>query len=392
MNSGLDFLAEELEALKEKDLFRQFKTVESPSEEWVVINGKKLLNLCSNNYLGLANHPQVVKASIDALTSWGFGASASRLVVGNFELYDQLERELSLFKGTEGALVFSSGYTANLGIIPALVGRQDVVISDKLNHASIVDGILLSRAQHLRFKHRDMNSLEKVLQKCDTYRRKLIVTDSVFSMDGDLAPLPEIVRLKEEYGALLMLDEAHGSAIFGLNGKGLAEQMGVSEAVDINVGTLSKAFGGVGAYVAGRKILIDYLRNKCRSLIYTTALPPAVIGGLLSVLKLIREEAWRREKLLAKANFFREQLQLRGFETLDSQSQIIPVIIKSNAKALEFSKRLYEENILVSAIRPPTVPINTARLRITLMSSHQDDDLKMALAKLTKIGRALKII
>jgi len=392
LNPGLSFIAAELQELKDKELYRQFKTTQSPSQEWVVINGKKLLNLCSNNYLGLANDDRVKSGAIRALKTYGFGATASRLVVGNCELYDNLENEIASFKGTESALIFNSGYAANIGVIPALMGREDIVISDKLNHASIVDGILLSRAEHRRFKHRDMASLEKMLQKCDGYRRKLIITDSVFSMDGDLAPLKEMVSLKEKYGALLMIDEAHGSGIFGDNGRGLAEMEGISEAIDINMGTLSKALGGAGAYIAGSKVLIDYLRNKCRSLIYTTALPPAIIGGLLCALKIISEEPWRRKQLLAKAEFLRKELNRRGFDTLDSASQIIPILIGSNGKALEFSQRLYEENVLVTAIRPPTVPVNTARLRVALMSTHRDEDIEMALDKLTKIGLELKVI
>lgn len=385
-------MEEELRELKAKKLFRQFKTTQSPSEEWVVIDGKKLLNLSSNNYLGLANDLRVKIGAMKALETYGFGATASRLVVGNYELYDQLEKEIASFKGTEDALVFNSGYTANLGVIPALVGREDVVISDKLNHASIVDGILLSRAEHRRFRHKDMASLEKILQKCDSFRRKLIITDSVFSMDGDLAPLKEIIRLKEKYGSLLMIDEAHGSGIFGAHGKGLAEMLGVSEAVDINMGTLSKALGGAGAYIAGSKVLVDYLRNKCRSLIYTTALPPVIIGGLLAALKIVSVEPWRREKLLAKATYLRKKLKQRGFDTLDSESQIIPILIGSISKTLEFSQKLNEDNLLVTAIRPPTVPVNTARLRVSLMSTHQHEDIEMALDKLTKIGRELKII
>ncbi|MCL5781732.1 MAG: 8-amino-7-oxononanoate synthase [Firmicutes bacterium] len=391
-NSNINYLAEELLEIQEKGLFRQFKTIQSHSGEWITLGGNKLLNLCSNNYLGLANDPRVKEAAAAALEVYGFGATASRLVVGNYELYDQLEKEIALFKGTEGALVFNSGYAANLGVIPVLVGREDIVISDKLNHASIVDGIILSRAEHRRYKHRDLVSLENILKNCGMYRRKLIITDTVFSMDGDLAPLKEIVQLKEQYGALLMVDEAHGGGVFGSSGRGLAEAAGVSEAIDINMGTLSKAFGGAGAYVAGSRVLIDYLRNKSRTLIYTTALPPAVIGGILAALRIIRDEPWRRERVLTKAAILRKALKEKGFNTLDSQSQIIPILIGPVQKTLEFSHRLYEENLLVSAIRPPTVPVNTARLRVTLMATVRDDDLEMALTKLVQVGRQLRII
>lgn len=392
MDNTFDFIKDELEELKAKELFRSLRTVQSYPSEWITIDGVNLLNLSSNNYLGLAGDCRVKKAAAAALEAYGLGATASRLVAGNYELYNQLEQEIAAFKGTEAALVFNSGYAANIGVIPALVGRQDVIISDRLNHASIIDGIILSRAERFRFDHRDMVSLEKILMNIDPGRKKLIVTDTVFSMDGDLAPLKEIVALKEKYGAILMLDEAHGGGIFGDTGKGLAEAAGVSDAVDINMGTLGKAFGGVGAYIAGKKILIDYLINKSRSLIYSTGLPPAVVGGLLESLKIVREEPWRRENFLKKADTFRRELKRNGFNVLDSESHIIPVVIGSSQKTVEFSKRLWAEKLYVAAIRPPTVPVNTARLRISLMATHKSEDLKMAMEKFVQIGHELQII
>jgi len=386
------FLGKELQELKEKRLFREFNTVQSPPGEWVTVNGNKVLNLCSNNYLGLAGDPRIKEAAIKAIKEYGFGATASRLVVGNYELYDRLEKAIAGFKGTEAALVFNSGYAANLGVIPALVGRGDVVISDKYNHASIIDAIVLSRAEHRRYKHRDLDSLEKILKECGSYRRKLIVTETVFSMDGDLAPLREITELKEKYGALLMVDEAHAGGIFGSSGRGLAEAAGVSEAVDINMGTFSKAFGGCGAYVTGSRSLIEYLRNKSRSLIYTTGLPPAVVGGLLEAVRIVREEGWRRDTLLEKAAAFRIKLGQAGFNTLESQCQIIPILVGSAQQTLEFSRRLLEEKLLITAIRPPTVPVNTARLRITVMATHKNEDLETALEKLTYTAQKLGII
>lgn len=392
LGDGLDFMEEELRVIKQKGLFREFKTISTHPGEWVVTGGNRLLNLCSNNYLGLAGDPRVKQAAAAALEAYGFGATASRLVVGNYELYDRLEKEIAGFKGTEAALVFNSGYMANLGVISTLVGRGDMVVSDRLNHASIIDGIILSGAEHRRYKHREVDYLEKILKNSGGYRRKLIVTDTVFSMDGDLAPLKEIVELKEKYGAVLMIDEAHGGGVFGASGKGLAEAAGVSGAVDINMGTFSKAFGGAGAYVAGSKALIEYLRNKCRSLIYTTGLPPTVIGGLLEALRIVREEPWRREKLLAKAAGIRKALQQKGFDTLASESQIIPIVIGSARLALEFSRRLLLENLLVTAIRPPTVPVNTARLRVAIMATHRDEDLAMALKKVAETGRKLGVV
>jgi 8-amino-7-oxononanoate synthase len=385
-------LARDLRELQDKNLFRGLRTVSGPPAEWVEIAGKRLLNLSSNNYLGLAGHPLLKKGALEAVERLGCGATASRLIVGNFDLYEEAEKELADFKNTEAALIFNSGYTANVGIITSLVTKGDLVLSDKLNHASIIDGILLSKADYIRYQHRDLASLEKALDQAKGYRRKLIVTDTVFSMDGGFAPLPEIVALKEHYGAILMIDEAHGGGIFGDHGRGVAEFYDVAKKVEVNMGTLSKAFGCAGAYVAGKKILIDYLLNKARSLIFTTGLPPAVVGSILAALQVVRTEKWRREQVLFKAAWMRERLQAAGFNLLNGQSQIIPVIIGDNETTLEFSRRLMAANILAVAIRPPTVPANSARLRLTVMATHREEDLEMAVAAVIKIGQELQVI
>jgi 8-amino-7-oxononanoate synthase len=385
-------LARDLRELQDKNLFRGLRTVSGPPAEWVEIAGKRLLNLSSNNYLGLAGHPLLKKGALEAVERLGCGATASRLIVGNFDLYEEAEKELADFKNTEAALIFNSGYTANVGIITSLVTKGDLVLSDKLNHASIIDGILLSKADYIRYQHRDLSSLEKALDQAKGYRRKLIVTDTVFSMDGGFAPLPEIVALKEHYGAILMIDEAHGGGIFGDHGRGVAEFYDVAKKVEVNMGTLSKAFGCAGAYVAGKKILIDYLLNKARSLIFTTGLPPAVVGSILAALQVVRTEKWRREQVLFKAAWMRERLQAAGFNLLNGQSQIIPVIIGDNETTLEFSRRLMAANILAVAIRPPTVPANSARLRLTVMATHREEDLEMAVAAVIKIGQELQVI
>jgi len=385
-------LARDLRELQDKNLFRGLRTVSGPPAEWVEIAGKRLLNLSSNNYLGLAGHPLLKKGALEAVERLGCGATASRLIVGNFDLYEEAEKELADFKNTEAALIFNSGYTANVGIITSLVTKGDLVLSDKLNHASIIDGILLSKADYIRYQHRDLASLEKALDQAKGYRRKLIVTDTVFSMDGGFAPLPEIVALKEHYGAILMIDEAHGGGIFGDHGRGVAEFYDVAKKVEVNMGTLSKAFGCAGAYVAGKKILIDYLLNKARSLIFTTGLPPAVVGSILAALQVVKTEKWRREQVLFKAAWMRERLQAAGFNLLNGQSQIIPVIIGDNETTLEFSRRLMAANILAVAIRPPTVPANSARLRLTVMATHREEDLEMAVAAVIKIGQELQVI
>ncbi|MHB8124972.1 MAG: 8-amino-7-oxononanoate synthase [Desulfitobacteriaceae bacterium] len=385
-------LAQELEKLHEQHLLRELKSVSGAPAEWVEIQGKRLLNLSSNNYLGIAGHPRLKTAAIQAVQQLGCGATASRLIVGNYEMYDQVEKDLARFKDTEAALIFNSGYTANIGIITALAGRGDIIISDKINHASIIDGIRLSGAEFLRYKHTDMADLERCLKKAEGYRRKLIITDSVFSMDGDLAPLPSIIALKEKYGAVLMIDEAHGSGIFGENGRGLADFFGVSEQVEINMGTLGKAFGCSGAYVGGRKVLIDYLRNKARSFIFTTSLPPAVVASVQAAIQVVQQENWRRTEVLSKAAWVRDQLAEAGFNLLNSESQIIPILVGNNAATLEFSSRLFNVNILAMAVRPPTVPLNTARLRLTVMATHSKEELAWAVEQIKQIGRELAII
>ncbi|HZD58953.1 MAG TPA: 8-amino-7-oxononanoate synthase [Anaerolineae bacterium] len=383
-------LSEELKKLQAQAAYREFRTVENHSDEWVIVGGRRLLNLCSNNYLGVANHPLLKDASVSAIHRYGSGATSSRLIAGNYELYEEAERAIAQFKNTEGALLFNSGYAANIGIIPAVAGRGDLILSDKLNHASIIDGILLSRADYIRYGHCNLTNLEEHLKRAP-YRRKIIITDSVFSMDGDLAPLPELVALKERYGAILMIDEAHGGGVFGVNGRGLAEHYGVSERIDIIMGTLGKAFGCVGAYVVGKKVLIDYLKNKARSLIFTTGLPPSAVASINAALSVVQDEGWRRESVLHKAALVRDRLQRAGFNILNSQSQIVPFIVGDNGKALEFSHSLLKEGILAPAIRHPTVPKRTARIRLSIMATHRLRDLEWALERIEYTGREMGI-
>lgn len=385
-------LKNELQELGKHHLFREMKIVHGASTEWVEIKGKKLLNLSSNNYLGIANHPMLKRAAIQAIQQYGCSATSARLIVGNYELYDLVEKDLAQFKKTEAALIFNSGYAANVGIITALVGRGDIIISDKLNHASIIDGARLSGAEILRYKHTDMADLDRCMQKAEGYKRKLIITDSVFSMDGDLAPLPAIVELKEKYKAVLMIDEAHGSGVFGDNGRGLSDFYGVSDRIEILMGTLGKAFGCSGAYIAGRKVLIDYLRNKARSFIFTTGLPPAVVASIQAAIQVVQLENWRQKDVLAKASWVREELAKSGFNLLNSESQIIPILVGDNEATLEFSSRLFDVNILAVAIRPPTVPPKAARLRLSIMATHSREDLAWAVEQIKLIGRELGII
>ncbi|OGP71190.1 MAG: 8-amino-7-oxononanoate synthase [Deltaproteobacteria bacterium RBG_13_60_28] len=383
-------LAQELAALEAQALGRRLQVVEEvlPGGR-VRVAGQVLLNLSSNDYLGLAQEPRLIAAAQAAAARWGVGAGASRLVVGHLALHEAVEAKLAAFKGTEAAVVFSTGYMANLGVIAALMGPGDVICSDRLNHASIMDGIKLSGAALQRYPHRDLNGLEKALQKAPGGKRRLIITDSVFSVDGDLAPLRELVELKERYGVWLMIDEAHATGVLGPGGAGLAQDLGVTDAVDIHMGTLSKALGSLGGYVAGEGRLIDYLHNRARSFIYSTALPPPVLGAIQAALKIVREEPERRAGLLQKSANFRRGLQDAGFDTLGSETQIVPVLVGKNEATLKFSEALRQRGLMAVALRPPTVPPGKARVRFSLSAAHGEEDLARALEIIVKTGKEM---
>ncbi len=375
----LSYLTESLQQLEMQGLHRSLRDVASSQSREIVLNGKRVLNFCSNNYLGLADDARIKQVAIEGVKEYGFGSGASRLVCGNMSAHEALERDLAAFKKTESCLTFSSGYMANVGVISALLGRDDIVFSDKLNHASIVDGVILSRAELKRYAHNDMQALEVLLKKVPVNKRKLIVTDTVFSMDGDVALLTEIVDLARRYEAMVMVDEAHGFGVLGQRGAGLVEALGLEGAVDIQMGTLSKAAGCFGAYVAGSSVLRDYLINHARSFIYTTAMPPALSAAARCALGIIAQEPLRRAKLKQNADAVRAGLKQLGFDTLQSVTPIIPIVVGDAAKALEMSARLLEKGIFVQAIRPPTVPVNTARLRLTVMATHIPADLDQLL-------------
>ncbi|MBF0485886.1 MAG: 8-amino-7-oxononanoate synthase [Candidatus Omnitrophica bacterium] len=372
-------LRDELDAVKAEGLFRSMKVVSSAVGSDIVIDGDRQINFCSNDYLGLAGDSRLALAAEDAAERNGFGSRASRLLCGNFEEHVFLEKEIARLKGAEAALVFSSGYMANVGVISALVGREDVVFSDKLNHASIVDGIILSRAEMKRYAHNDVRMLEKLLKKSGDFRRKLIVTDTVFSMDGDVAPLKEMVVLAKKYGAWLMVDEAHAFGVLGPSGAGLAEELGVSGDIDIQMGTLSKAVGSLGAYVSGSNELIEYLVNSARSFIFTTAMPMPIAAASREAIRIMQDEPERRLKVMQSAAHLRTGLGRLGFDTLHSVTPIIPVVMGDARRALKYSSELSRRGILISAIRPPTVPKGTARLRVTVTASHTDDDISRCL-------------
>ncbi|BEH09388.1 MULTISPECIES: 8-amino-7-oxononanoate synthase [Geobacter] len=387
-------IAGELQQLREQGLYRSLRTVAGSQGSRVVAEGREVVLLCSNNYLGLADHPALKRAAVEAVECYGTGSGASRLVSGTMELHAALEERLARFKGTEAALVFNSGYAANSGIIPALVGRGDAVFSDRLNHASIVDGCLLSRARFVRYPHNDMNALERLLAEHRGAGRMLIVTDGVFSMDGDLAPLPALVALKRQYGALLMVDDAHGTGVLGESGRGSAEQFGVAADIDLQMGTLGKALGGFGAYVAASAEVVELLVNRARSFIFSTSLPPAVLAAARAALDLVDSpegEALRR-RLARSTALFRDALQGAGFDTMGSETQIIPAFVGEAEPAMTFTRRLLEEGFYVQGIRPPTVPAGTCRLRCTVMATHDESDLERAVAAMARIGKELGIV
>ena len=369
-------LAAELERARAAGLYRSLRHIASAQGPRIVLDGREFLNFSSNDYLGLANDPLLKRAAVAAVKKYGVGAGASRLVCGNIAPYDELEQRLARFKGKEAAIVFSSGYAANVGTITALVGEGDVVILDKLDHASIIDGARQSGATIRVYPHKNLKKLEDILAQSKAFRRKLIITETVFSMDGDLAPLAEIVKLKDQYGAWLMIDEAHATGLFGKRRRGLAEAVGVEKRVDITLGTLSKALGCAGGFVVGSQTLIDYLRNRARSLIYSTALPPSVCASAAAAVDFVasNDGRKRRDRLWRNVSELKKGLAKMGIQN-ESQSPIIPLIIGSETAAVKMSQRLFERGIFVPAIRFPTVPKGKARLRITVTAAHSSDDI-----------------
>lgn len=375
----------ELEELNQKSLLRTLRRINSAQGPRVKIDGREIILLSSNNYLGLANHPRVKEAAIRVIEKYGFGSGASRLISGNMTLHEELEERIADFKGTEAAILFNSGYTANIGIIPALVGKGDFIYSDELNHVSIIDGSRLSRAEIRIYPHKDMTVLEELLKKDKNNGRKLIVTDTVFSMDGDIAPLKDIYNLSQKYSAFLMVDEAHATGVLGSKGRGAVEHFALKGENIIQMGTLGKALGTFGAYIAGSKDLIVYLRNKARSFIYTTSLPPAVAAAAIEAINIIAEDDSLIKGLWDNRKVFIDGLHSLGFDTLSSETPIIPVLARNIHKALEMAETLYEECIYAPAIRPPTVPEGSSRIRTTVMANHTKEDIEAALSAFRKI-------
>ena len=390
---ALQTFADELDALRAEGLYRSMRVIKGAQGSRVELDGRQVLLLCSNNYLGLADHPALKRAAIEGV-AFGVGSGASRLVSGTMELHERLEARIAAFKGTEKALLFNSGYAANTGIISALVGRGDAIFSDRLNHASIVDGAQLSRAAFHRYPHRDMAALERMLQEKGGNGRRLVITDGVFSMDGDIAPLPKLVQLARKHDALLMVDDAHGTGVLGASGRGSGELCGVLDGIDIHMGTLGKGLGSFGAYAAASGTICDYLVNKARSFIFSTSLPPAVLAASIAALELVDspEGGELREKLAGNVALFKERLTASGFQTMGSETQIVPIFVGPAEATMEFSRELLEQGVFVQGIRPPTVPAGSCRLRCTIMATHEAADLKAAAEVISRVGKKLGVI
>lgn len=372
-----DFITRELAARQVAGLSRRLRRIEGAQDTWVTVEGRHALLLCSNNYLGLANHPALQEAARCAIAEYGVGAGASRLISGSMALHHSLEEQLAALKGTESALLFNSGYHANIGTLGALVGEGDAVFSDALNHASIIDGCRLSRARVNVYPHNDTSALGALLEATPA-RRRLIVTESVFSMDGDTAPLSEICDIAERFGAMVMVDEAHATGVLGAHGGGVVEAQGLRTRVTVQMGTLGKALGTFGAFVAARRSVIDLLINTARSFIYTTALPPPVVAAALAAVDIIASEPQRRQRLHDNATSLFRNLQRLGLAVGNAPGHIMPIVIGDASRTMRISERLLAEGVFVQGIRPPTVRDGTARLRVTVMSTHSDADLAFA--------------
>ncbi len=372
----------ELYELELRHLLRKPVVIESYEGPHVTIDGKRYLLMCSNDYLGLSGHPALREAAQKAISRFGFGAGASRLISGTSALHRELEHRIARLKQTEAAILFNTGYGANTGIIPAIAGEDDVILSDRLNHASIIDGCRLSKARIAVYRHRDMDHLECLLKEHEKLRRKIIVTDGVFSMDGDIVPLPAIITLAEKYQAIVMIDDAHATGVLGKNGRGTAEHFGFSEGVHIQMGTLGKALGSFGAYAAGSSDIIDFLVNRSRSYIFSTALPPAVCAASISAIDLLENDQGRKASLWKNREHFVSGLRTMRIPIGQSETPIIPLIIGDAEKTLKAARRLFDLGIFATAVRPPTVPDGASRIRMTVTAIQTDEDIERALLAL----------
>jgi glycine C-acetyltransferase len=392
MSNKTAWIEDEIAKLKDAGLYNVIRTIESPMDAWVVIDGRRVLNFCANNYLGLANHPRLRAAVRRAVEEYGVGPGAVRSIAGTITLHVELEQRLAQFKHAEACITFQSGFNANLATIPALVGKGDVIFSDELNHASIIDGSRLSRAEIVRYRHNDVADLQRQIEQVTDYGRRLIVTDGVFSMDGDIAPLADICEVAEAHDILLMVDDAHGEGVLGRGGRGIVDHFALHGRVDVEIGTLSKAFGVVGGLVAGKKIIVEWLRQRGRPFLFSSAMPAPDAAACLEAVNVLEESTELVDRLWSNAEVFRRGMKEMGFDTGNSQTPIVPVMLGEAPLAQQFSRRLFEAGVFAMAIGYPTVPQGKARIRVMNSAAHSSNDLELALETFGQVGRELGVI
>ncbi len=391
-NQRTAWIETELESLRSQGLLANIRTVESAMDAHIVVDGRSVINLCANNYLGLANHPRLKEAAMRAIDTYGIGPGAVRTIAGTMSLHVELERRLAEFKHAEAVITMQSGFTANLATIPALVGRGDVIFSDELNHASIIDGCRLSRATIVSYAHGDAADLRRKIGETTEYNRRLIVSDGVFSMDGDIAPLPELQAIAAEHDILLMIDDAHGEGVLGRGGRGIVDHFGLHGKIDIEVGTMSKAFGVVGGIIAGKQVIIDWLRQRGRPFLFSSAMTVPDVAACLEAVDLLEESDEPVRRLWDNAAFFRKEMAAMGFDTGHSATPIVPVMLGEAPLAQAFSKALFEAGVFAMAIGFPTVPRGKARIRVMNSAAHTSADLEQALVAFQTVGRELGVI
>lgn len=395
MTDKTQFLTDQIQELKDQELFNNIRTIESAMDGRIVVDGKPVINFCANNYLGLANHPRLLTAAKNAIDKYGIGPGAVRTIAGTMTLHNQLEERLAQFKGVEAAVTLQSGFTANLATIPALVGKGDAIFSDRLNHASIIDGCRLSRAKIIAYEHNSADDLREKIQQTQAsseYNRYLVVTDGVFSMDGDVAPLPDLYEVANEFGALLMVDDAHGEGVLGRGGRGIVDHFGLHGKVDIEVGTMSKAFGVMGGIVAGKQVIIDWLRQRGRPFLFSSAMTVPDTAACLEAVDLLEESTELVERLWHNGELFKQGMKQLGFDTGHSETPIVPVMLGEAKLAQEFSKKLFEQGVFAMAIGYPTVAQGAARIRVMNTAAHNLSDIEEALDVFEQVGKSLGVI
>ena len=393
MSNKLQWIQDEIQKLKDDGLYNRIRTLSSPQGAWLVVDGKRVLNFCSNNYLGMANHPRIVQATQEAVKKYGVGPAAVRSIAGTMDLHLELERRLAAFKGVEAAITFQSGFTANIGTIPALVGKDDAVFSDELNHASIIDGCRLSGAKIIRYSHCNPQDLERVLiEEREKFPRAMVITDGVFSMDGDIAPLDKIYEVVQNYNAILMVDDAHGEGVIGKGGRGIVDHFGLHGKVDVEVGTLSKAFGVVGGVSAGNPVVVEWLRQRGRPFLFSSAMTVPDVAACIAAVDILEESTELVDKLWENARYFKTEMRRLGFDTGLSTTPITPIMLGEAPLAQQFSRELFENGLFAMAIGFPTVPKDKARIRVMISAAHAREDLDKGLEIFTSVGRKLGVI